>query len=110
VTIRKATPGDLREIERLLAESAARGENERLPLRQVGRHHLLVCDAPDGNGLGGAALLVLQGTRGRLAMLVVDIRYREMNVEDRLFGIAGALCRAFGARLVDRYISAQRAA
>lgn len=94
IEVRKATPDDLREIERLLAESV----DERLPVRQVGRHHLLVVDAPDGRGLAGAALLVLQRTRGKLAMLVVDKRYRKQGVEQKLTDIALALSRAFGAR------------
>jgi N-acetylglutamate synthase-like GNAT family acetyltransferase len=58
-SIRKATPNDLTEIERLLEEAAARGHDQELPVRQLGRHHLLVVDAPDGQGLAAAALLVI---------------------------------------------------
>jgi hypothetical protein len=61
---------------------------------------LLVVDAPDGNGLAAAALLVIQGTRGHLAMLVVDLRYHATGLDERIHGVAEALCRAFGARRV----------
>jgi N-acetylglutamate synthase-like GNAT family acetyltransferase len=98
VTIRKASPKDLPEIERLLSEAAERGAHQQLPVRQPGRHHLLVVDAPHG-GLAAAALLLIQRGRGRLSMLVVDARYA--GLERQVIEMAEALCRAFGARTLD---------
>jgi len=109
-SIRKATPGDLPEIERLLEEAASRGQPQELPVRQVGRHHLLVVDAPDGQGLAAAALLVIQRARGTLAMIVVDKRYEPSGLSDRLVGVAEALCRAFGAKALDIAQPSARAA
>ena len=109
-SIRKATPTDLPEIERLLEEAAARGLDPELPVRQLGRHHLLVVDAPDGQGLAAAALLVIQRARGQLVMLVVDKRYEASGLSDRLVGVAEALCRAFGARALDINLTSARAA
>jgi N-acetylglutamate synthase-like GNAT family acetyltransferase len=97
--VRKATPKDLPEVERMLAEAAARGSDQRLPVRQVGRHHLLVLDAPDGSGLAAAAMLVISGTRGQLAMLVVDRRYRHTDAEARMMRVVENLCRVYGARI-----------
>jgi N-acetylglutamate synthase-like GNAT family acetyltransferase len=109
-SIRKATPNDLTEIERLLEEAAARGHDQELPVRQLGRHHLLVVDAPDGQGLAAAALLVIQRARGQLVMHVVDKRYEASGLSQRLVAVAEALCRAFGARVLDVASAAPRAA
>jgi GNAT superfamily N-acetyltransferase len=91
----------LSEIERMLTEAAERGAHQQLPLRQAGRHHLLVVDAPDGRGLAAAALLLIQRGRGRLSMLVVDGRYAGSGLERQVIEMVEALCRAFGARTLD---------
>ena len=101
VKIRKATPKDLPEIERLLTEASERGAQQQLPIRQAGRNHLLVVDAPDGVGLAAATLLLIQRGRGRLSMLVVDERYEHSGLERQVIEMAEALCRAFGARTLD---------
>ncbi|HEY5952260.1 MAG TPA: hypothetical protein VIV40_42475 [Kofleriaceae bacterium] len=100
VRIRKATPKDLPEIERLLTEASERGAPQQLPVRQPGRTHLLVVDAPDGRGLAAAALLLIQRCSGRLNMLLVDARYG--GIRQQVIEMAEALSRAFGARSLAR--------
>lgn len=76
-----------------------RRDPTRLP-RTPGRRHLLVLDAPDG-GLAAAALVDIDGDRGHLGMLAVAKKFEGCGLEDRMIGVAEALCSAFGARTLD---------
>jgi N-acetylglutamate synthase-like GNAT family acetyltransferase len=110
LTIREATEDDLAAIEQLVrAQPGARCERAG-PIalgRSPGRRHLLVLDAPRG-GLAAAALLEIDGARGHLAMLAVAQQFEDCGLEDRLIGVAEALCRAFGVHAID--VPASRAA
>ena len=101
-TIREATARDVPAIEKLLADERPRdGRPENLSLERVpGRRHLLVLDAPDG-ALAAAALVSIEKKRGHLAMLVVARRFHDQGIEDRMIGVATALCAAFGADTID---------
>jgi N-acetylglutamate synthase-like GNAT family acetyltransferase len=102
-TIREATTDDLDAVERLLRAQpsgfALRPDDIALP-RASGRRHLLVLDAP-GEGLAAAALVDIEGSRGHLVMLAVARGCEGHGVEDRLIGVAEALCKAFGADTLD---------
>lgn len=107
-TIRRANDEDLPEIQRLLSEAGVHDLAEHYPNTAMSRLHLLVLDAPDGNGLAGVAVLVMEGRKGKLALLAVDLRYQGLGIEDRLIGVSEALCRAFGARNLERSSRAHR--
>lgn len=102
-TIREATDEDLDAVDRLLrtqpAGPARRYEQIALP-RVPGQRHLLVLDAPDGE-LAAAALVNIEGHRGHLVMLAVARPFEGCGLEDRLIGVAEALCSAFGADTLD---------
>jgi len=93
----------------LLWGAAGSGRSTALALIRRERGCLVV-DAPDGQGLAAAALLVIQRARGTLAMIVVDKRYEPSGLSDRLVGVAEALCRAFGAKALDIAQPSARAA
>jgi ribosomal protein S18 acetylase RimI-like enzyme len=102
-TIREATAADLDAVEQLLRAQpsgfASRPEEVALP-RAAGRRHLLILDAPDG-GLAAAALVDIDGHRGHLVMLAVAQGSEGHGLEDRMIGVAEALCKAFGADTLD---------
>jgi N-acetylglutamate synthase-like GNAT family acetyltransferase len=98
-TIREATAADLPAIDELMRAQAS-GSTRELCDRERGRCHLLVLDAPDG-GIAAAALVHIAGTRGHLTMLVVASRFEGEGLEDRMIGVAEALCSAFGADTLD---------
>lgn len=78
---------------------ALRPEEIALP-RASGRRHLLVLDASEG-GLAAAALVDIDGLRGHLVMLAVAQDFEGRGLEDRMIGVAEALCKAFGADTLD---------
>lgn len=101
--IREATTDDLDAVQQLLRAQPSgyslRSEVIELP-RASGRRHLLVLDAPHG-GLAAAALIDIDGVRGHLVMLAVAQGFEGNGLEDRLIGVAEALCKAFGADTLD---------
>lgn len=103
LTIREATEEDLGAIERLVRTQPDGADHccEQLAQpRHAGRRHLLVLDAPDG-GVAASALVQIEGHRGHLVMLAVAKRFEGRGLEDRLIGVAEALCTAFGADTLD---------
>ena len=103
-TIREATPEDLDAIQRLLGTQPAGSRRpEQVALDQApGRRHFLVLDPPDGGpGLAAAAVLQIEGHRGHLVMLAVAKQFEGCGLEDRMIGVAEALCSAFGADTLD---------
>jgi hypothetical protein len=105
-TIRHASPDDLPKLERLLSEeSRTHGSVQFSPV--CGSSHVLVLDAPDGE-LGAAAMLVIEGARAHLDMLVIAKRYVCAGLEDRMISVIEAVAAAFGAVTLD--VPALRAA
>jgi hypothetical protein len=105
-SIRNAEIRDLADLSRLLAtrdvDPRAIVTAPRLPLP---RYHLLVLDV---DGAVRAAVHVVISMepelRGRLQLLVVDpglTRTFGRAVEDRLAGVAVALCEAYGCAEID---------
>ncbi len=105
-TIRNATSQDAPELERLFTERGPRfGSVQFAGVR--GTRHLLVLDAPDG-GLAAAAMLIIDGGRGHLAMLAIAKRFEDDGLADRMIGVVEAVCTAYGAHTLD--VPAMRAA
>jgi hypothetical protein len=103
VTIREATAEDETAVEHLfrMQPTAFCGAIGQLhDPRVLGMRHLLVLDAPRG-GLAAAALVTIHGRRGHLALLAVDRRFEGEHLEDRMIGVAEALCRAYDADTLD---------
>jgi N-acetylglutamate synthase-like GNAT family acetyltransferase len=71
-----------------------------LPTAAGKDQHLLVLDAPEG-GIAACALLVIDGKRGHLVRLAVAEPFAGSGVEDRMIGVAEAMCTAFGASTLD---------
>ena len=90
-TIREATPDDLAAVRVLLDDDAER-TLETIP----GQRHLLVLDAPDG-GLAAAALVHIERSCGHVALLAVAPRFAGQGIEERMIGVAEALCEAYAA-------------
>lgn len=66
----------------------------------TGRRYALVLDDDDG-GIAAAAVVTMAAHDARLELLAVEPGYRERGVEERMLGVAEALCDAFGCdRLV----------
>jgi N-acetylglutamate synthase-like GNAT family acetyltransferase len=105
-TIRKATEADQPAIHRLLEDSDLAEAKELLRGGKTTRSHLLVLDAPDGDGLAATALLSMEGRKGRLVLLAIAPRFRGLGMEDRIVGVSEALCRAFGARDLEVHLPA----
>jgi hypothetical protein len=103
VTIREATAEDEAAVEQLFRKqpTAFCGSTDQLRHPRVpGARHLLVLDAPRG-GLAAAALVTIDGRRGHLALLAVDHEFEGAHLEDRMIGVAEALCRAYDADTLD---------
>lgn len=102
-TIRLATDEDLPAVQRLIETD---GElHGALDLRTLstknGHRYALVLDHPDGSGLAAAAVITLAEEEATLGLLAVADRFRHQGIEDRMIGVAEALCDAFGCdRLV----------
>ena len=98
-SIRQAEPRDRAELEHLFA--AAHVAVPPLDAARRQRSHLLVLDA--GGAIRAAVHVVidsLQDAHARLQVLVVDpsvAAFRRV-IEDRMVGVATALCEAFGCR------------
>ena len=92
-TIREATEDDTPALRRLLGPQTF---DERVP----GRHHVLVVDGTDGH-LAAAAVVDIEGAQGHIARLVVAAGFAGDGLEQRLIGVAEALCRAFGAETFE---------
>lgn len=99
-SIRKAEPRDTAELARLVAATLV--DPAVTPLDDD-RGHLLVLDL-DGS-LRAVAYVVIDAlrSRARLHLLVVDgtLGASARAVEDRMFGVALALCNAYGCPEVD---------
>lgn len=92
-TIRLATPEDLPRIRDLVA-----GVHD---LRVIpGHRYLLVLDGEDGS-LAAAASVTLDDGRGHLGFLAIAPGAEGERLEDRMIGVAEALCSAFGCDTLD---------
>ncbi len=96
-TVRTGVREDYRAVEQLLAESGRK--LDRSLLAGEG-HHVVVLDAPD-RGLAAAAVLVIEGRRGHLALLAIAKRFDGCGLEDRLIAVLEAMSEAFGAETLD---------
>ena|ERR1700759_4151921 len=95
-TIRNGTMLDLPELDRLLPRTAGNA----LDWLPDGHGHLLVYDL--GNGTLGAAVHVeVHATTATLDLLVVDPALAGREIEDRLSGVAHALCEAYGCDRIE---------
>lgn len=98
-TIRSGSQEDYPALEQLLAESG--GKLEPAMFASDGRErHLVVLDAPD-HGLAAAAVLVIEGRRGHLALLAIAKRFEGQGLEDRVISVLEAMSSAFGAETLD---------
>ena len=89
--IRLATPQDAPEVARLLHVDDVSG----LSLAVLGKHYLLVIDAPDG-GLAAAAVVRLDAPRADLRVLAVAKPYEGQGLEDAIIRVVDELSEAFG--------------
>ena len=94
--IRLATPQDAPEVARLLHVDDVVG----LPLAVLGKHYLLVIDAPDG-GLAAAAVVRLEAPRADIRVLAVAKAYADNGLEDRIVGLVEEMSEAFGCTYVN---------
>ena len=65
----------------------------------VDHGHLLVLE--HGCDLGAAAHVVIDHAHGALDLLVVDPALHGLGIEDRMTGVAEALCEAYGCASMD---------
>jgi len=94
--IRLANPGDAPEVARLLHVDDVGG----LPLNVLGKHYLLVIDAPEG-GLAAAAVIRLDAPRADIRVLAVAKGYEGHGLEDRIIGLVEEMSQAFGCTRLD---------
>lgn len=94
--IRLAAPQDAPEVARLLHVDDVGG----LPLAVLGKHYLLVIDAPDG-GLAAAAVVRLEAPRADIRVLAVAKAYAGKGLEDRIIGLVDEMSEAFGCTRVN---------
>ena len=94
--IRLATPQDTSDVARLLHVDDVGG----LPLAVLGKHYLLVIDAPDG-GLAAAAVVRLEAPRADIRVLAVAKAYEGQGLEDRIIGLVEEMSEAFGCTRVN---------
>jgi hypothetical protein len=94
--IRLANRDDAPEVARLLHVDDVGG----LPLAVLGKHYLLVVDAPDG-GLAAAAIVRLEQPRAHLRCLAVAKSYEDRGLEDRVIGFVEDMADAFGCTQID---------
>jgi len=72
-----------------------------LDLRVIpGRRYILVLDGEHG-ALAAAACVTLDDGRGHLGFLAIAPSYEGEHLEDRMIGVAEALCSAFGCETLD---------
>jgi GNAT superfamily N-acetyltransferase len=89
--IRLAGPDDAPEVARLLHVDDVSG----LSLAVLGKHYLLVVDAPDG-GLAAAAVVRLEAPRADIRVLAVAKPYEGRGLEDRIIELVEGMSHAFG--------------
>ena len=94
--IRLASPEDAQEVARLLHVDDIGG----LPLAVLGKHYLLVVDAPEG-GLAAAAVIRLDAPRADIRVLAVAKAHEGQGLEDRIIGLVGEMSEAFGCTRVN---------
>lgn len=92
-TIRLASREDHSRIRRLVP-----GDQDLSTV--PGRRYVLVLDAPDAQ-LAATAAVTLEGGRGHLCFLAIAAPYEGERLEDRMIGVAEALCAAFGCDTLD---------
>jgi hypothetical protein len=97
-SVRKVEPRDAPELARLCA--AARVDPVGVEPTAAGGH-LLVLDL--GGSLCAAEYVVIEPPRARLQLLILDaaLAAAGREVEDRMIGVALALCEAYGCRDLD---------
>src|SRR5262245_11017619 len=105
-SIRYAEPRDLLAIARMLEASGIDRRTIETDLRRSPDHcHLLVLDV--GGDIRGVEQIILtrdRGRRGRLEFLVLDpvlARASGRAIQDRMAGVAIALCEAYGCTEID---------
>lgn len=92
-TIRLATPEDLPRIQELVTGD--------VDLRTIPAHrYLLVLDDEHGE-LAATASVTLEDGRGHLGFLAIAPGSEGEHLEDRMIGVAEALCTAFGCHTLD---------
>jgi hypothetical protein len=94
--IRLANPDDAAEVARLLHVDDVGG----LPLAVLGKHYLLVVDAPEG-GLAAAAVVRLDAPRADLRVCAVAKPYAGLGLEDRIIELVEEMGQAFGCTSVN---------
>jgi GNAT superfamily N-acetyltransferase len=94
--IRLAGPDDAPEVARLLHVDDVGG----LSLSVLGKHYLLVIDAPDG-GLAAAAVVRLEAPRADIRVLAVAKAYAGRGLEDRIIELVEGMSQAFGCTRLD---------
>lgn len=94
--IRLAAPQDTPDVARLLHVDDIGG----LPLAALGKHYVLVIDAPEG-GLAAAAVVRLEAPRADIRVLAVGKAYEGQGLEDRIIGLVEEMSEAFGCTRVD---------
>lgn len=90
-SIRLATPHDAPEVARLLHVDDVVG----LPLAVLGKHYLLVIDAPEG-GLAAAAVVRLDAPRADIRVLAVARSYEGQGLDDAIIRVVDEMSEAFG--------------
>lgn len=92
-TIRLATDADLPRVRAL-----APGDQDLSIV--PGRRLVLVLEAPDGE-VAAVAALTIERPRCHLAFLAVAKSHAGERLEDRMIGVAEALCQAYGCDTLD---------
>jgi hypothetical protein len=102
-TVRNANLLDTPEIDRLLAAASHHSGAESLGTSDVNalldRGHLLVLARSDG-GVDAVAHVDVSAGRATLDLLVVDPVLIGTEIEQRMTGVARALCEAYGCEHV----------
>lgn len=91
-TIRLASAADGPRIRRLVPTE----DLSTVP----GHRFVLVLDAPNGQ-LAAAAVVTLEHSRGHLGLLAIAPECEGEHIEDRMIGVAEALCSAYGCDTLD---------
>ena len=97
-SVRNARPGDAGDVMRLAGTLAPSPGD----LASVRHGHVLVYEV-DGCVRAAAQLVIDPGRKAHVRLLVVDeaVGARARTIEERMFGVAIALCEAYGCTEVD---------